>query len=232
MSSYSKKYISIKDESQSVFLTWETGYKNLKVYYEGVLIQTIETPWKLTNGVSFEHPELGNVELHLTTSSPMIIELKIGGIKYFAESMKANMKKEAFSGLVSVFWTLSVLSLISALLVQINYGYRLDVPVVLIQLIFDIVIISIYVISAIFLSRRKIWAYYLGAITFLAMTLLYVYSGFILSGNVSTIIVVVVRIAILIYIIRCYKDVMMAKSTTEFENHEILDNNKNTDLEF
>lgn len=232
MSNYSKKYISIRNENQSVFLTWETGYKNLKVYHEGILIQTIEKPWALTNGVSFEHSTLGNIELHLTTTSPMIIEMKIGGEKYFPEGMKTSIKKEAFSGLVSIFWTLSVLAFLSALLVQINYGYNLDVPVVLIQLIFDVIIVSIYVVSAIFLSRRKAWAYFLGGITFMLMTLLYVYFSLSQSINVITIIIIIVRIAMLIYIIRRYKDVMMAQSTVEFQNHEILDSNKSDDLDF
>lgn len=232
MSSYTKKYTSIKNENNHLFLTWETGYRNLKIYHEGNLIHTVENPWQLTNGVSFEHSELGTIELYLTTTSPMTIDLKVGDEKYFAENMKESFKKEAFSGLVAVFWTMSALAFIGALFVQINFDFRIEVPLVLIELVFDIIVIGLYVVSAIFLSRRKVWAYYLGGITFLAVTLLYIYVGYLQSLNFISIIVIVVRIAILIYIIRCYKDVTLAKAESDNTSTEILDTSESTELEF
>lgn len=232
MSSYSKKYISLKNDSSNIFLTWEAGYNNLKIYHEGKLIQTIESPGKLTAGLCFEDPNLGSVEVSLSTSSPMIIEIKIEGVRYYPESLKASVKKEAFSGVVSIFWAISILGAISAFIIQFRYNFRWDLPFVMIQLVFDIVIVSIYIIAAIFLSKRKVWAYFLGGITFFLMTLLYLYSSIILVNNIFSIIVFIVRVAMLIYIIRCYRDIILAQSSTKYETHELLDNNDQAELDF
>lgn len=227
MGSYSKKYIAVKDESKTLFLTWETGYNNLKLYSEGRLVKTINSPGELMNGVTFIDEELNDVLLKFSSGAPIIIQITANGLKYYPQNNAESGDGADFSGLVSVFWVLATLSLIGAIIAQT----QISGIVAITQGVYDIIIITIYVIAAIFLNKKKVWAYYLGGITFLATSsltfLVYYFAGL----GIGSIINLVIRGFILLYIARHYKDTKLVSKPIH-SNPNLLDNNEESEFDF
>ncbi len=231
MSNYSKKYTSIKNDNHHLFLTWESGYKNLKVYHEGEVIHTEVSPSNFMKGVTFEHPLLQSVQLKFSSGSPIIMQLKVNGVKYLPENNIKKMKESTLGGLAHLFTILAFLSVVGAFLIQLTFGFNLSVPAALIQLVFDIVVIGIYVTSAVLLYKNKPWAYFLGSITFVCMTLLTVFVVALSGFGFANLFNMVIRVAIIVYIVRHFNDVMALMRTKETENPDLLDNSSSIDFE-
>ncbi len=231
MSSYSKKYTSNKNDNHHLFLTWESGYKNLKVYYEGEVIHTETSPGRFMKGVTFEHPVLQSVQLKFSSESPIVMQVKANGVKYFPENNIQKMKENTLGGLAHLFTILAFLSVIGAFIVQLTFGFNLNIPEALIQLVFDIVVVAIYITSAVLLYKNKPWAYFLGSITFVCMTLLTLLAVWVSGFGLANLINMVIRVAIIVYIVRHFNDVMALMRTKETENPDLLDNSSSIDFE-
>lgn len=225
--SYSKKYVAAKDEEKTLFLTWEAGYKNVKLYSDGRLVKTINSPGEFMKGVTFNDDELNEINLRFSSGSPIIMQLKANGLKYYPVNNSNKYNGADFSGLVSVFWVLATLSIFGAIIAQTQLSGIESIT----QAVFDVIVISIYIISAIFLNKNKVWAYYLGGITFLASTCLTFLVYYLTGLGIGSGINLLIRAVILIYIGRHYKDTKLVSKPIH-TNPNLLDNNENIDLDF
>lgn len=199
MSNFSKKYSLPHHPESIVFLTWETGYKNMKIYHNGSVAGLVNSLRELMNGVEFQLENDERLEVKMSTSKPMMPVVKIDGNQYYTDNKLSE--KESVTSLASLFWTLAGLAVIGAVIAQGMMGFQLSHPVAITQLIMDIVVISIYTLSAIYLGKNKSWAYFLGTGTFFLMTLLVLYTQYVLTGfGFSQVIAIVIRISILVFL--------------------------------
>ena len=60
---YSKKYTAVKNEEMSLLLTWEPGYRNVRIYDGDRLMKEIDSPGEFKKGISFEDIVHNKVEL-------------------------------------------------------------------------------------------------------------------------------------------------------------------------
>lgn len=228
MSTFSKKYSLPHEPTKFIFLTWETGYKNLKIYSDGRLITTVSQPSVFTEGFYFKDEELGTIKLKFTTSRPLSLEVKVDGQTYYHE--KARGDKEGFAGLVTTFWILfgfSILGICFAYATIFSQLNSLNSSIIYIALAIDLIILTIYAATAIYLNKRLGWAYFLGVTTFLITTSIYGINAAnsFYGWSVGTIFIMVVRTSILIFMFTYFKNALIAvKNSGGDQRDELLDN--------
>lgn len=223
MSNFSKKFSLPNHPAEMAFLTWESGYKNMKIYIDGKVVGVISGLAELMKGVEFQTENEKNIEVKMSSSKPMIPVVKVNGNQYYSENNL--VEQESVTGLAPVFWTLASLAIVGAVLVQGFLGFQLNNPVAMTQLVMDIIVISIYALSAIYLAKNKSWAYFLGTGTFFLMTLLVIYTQYAMNGfGFGQVIAIVIRISILVYLFTFIKRAIFIMRKPENElSIDILD---------
>ena len=222
MASFSYKYSNINDANNPLFLTWETGYRNLKVYYDGKIIQQISTPQELLKGVMFDTLALKNVSVQLMREKPMVIVVKVDKQEYLPENKIAG--RGELKGLIQMFWILFALGTIGSILEIKSVASFIDEVSLTILIIIDAVIVLSYGFTAMMLTREKAWSYFIGGSVYIISSLLVVYSTLQGSSGVGVIIGLVIRGAIIFYIGKFFPVIMrMQKSGHKIEAQDLLD---------
>ncbi len=223
MASYSLKYTSASNPLVALFITWETGYKNMRVYHDGKELFRTETSDEIANGIEFSHPDGGKVYITFTEERPISLLVKVGNERYYASKKMQQKEEDAALGFVAyAFWTLFGLSLIGTSFLVYQYRELLFFNEVKVTLIIDGSITLCYGVTAFFITRRVKWIYFLGTGVFTLTTILVILST-ISSGNYMQFINVAIRLLILAYILR-YAMRIIRMSTTESKNQtDILD---------
>ena len=220
---YSKKYTSTANPNSFVFLTWESGYKNVRLYHQKRLIASAE-PKEIKAGYSTEDEILNKIELNFSSERPIIINVTIDGDLYAPESIIA--KKEKFTGLVGLFGTLAFLSVLGTWFTLSFFDYQLTHPLVKTQFIIDVITILVYTSTAFLISKHKLWAYYLGGITFILMSLLYGLSIYMTGFPMLGVFIFLLRVAIIVYIASFFNQIRLvsqAGKRNETRDVELLD---------
>lgn len=196
--SFSKKYKVPGGLEQEVLLTWDSGYRNVKLYYEGQLECEIPSPGAIKQGFTHESERLGTVHFSFN-EKPMYVKLRINGIVCGIDSVKQGKELEGAS---SIFWVLFALAIlgtgIEAFQIGLDNGIGLGVT------IFNALITAVYAFAAWFTAQGKPWAYYMGLYTFLGMTALLVIFN-LMAANFTIIMHMLIRGAILYALFGYYK---------------------------
>ncbi len=223
MASFSYKYTDVSDVDKSIFLTWETGYRNLKVYYKGKQIYQIDAPQELLKGVLVDTEELKNISIQLKNEKPMVIKLKVGKNEYKPEN-KIEGRGE-INGLIYMFWVLFVLGSIGAVTEIKNLSPLIDNVTRTIVIIIDIGMVLSYAFTAVMLTREKAWSYFVGTTVYILIFLLIIIGSS--SGGeigVSFIIVVFIRLAVTVYLLKFFPIIRkMMKQEKKVSQAELLD---------
>ncbi len=197
--SFSKSYPVPGLQDEEIMVTWERGYSNVKLYFRGKLLHSIDTAIEIKQGVSIESEELGNVHISFN-DQPIFIQIRVNGVLCPVNREQANKELE---GAASIFWVLFVLAVIGTLIegFQLGFGNSIGQITTVINILFT----SVYAIAAIYSKKGQPWAYYMGFFVFLGMTVL-VGGLNILVGNLFIIIQLVIRGIILYALFGYFKN--------------------------
>lgn len=225
MSTFSKRY-SVPDEpTKSIYLTWETGYKNVKVYFDGRLITTIAHPTEFKSEFYVEDSILGNIQIQFSSSRPIVMNVSVEGTSYFPENSKND--REGFAGLVTLFWIIFGLGILGTVIAYSQLISIYDLVFLIAAFAIDALMLAAYAVSAVFLNKRQGWAYFLGVTVFLLSTIFYFYINMAsyLGLTVGPIIILIIRVAFLIYMFTFLKNAIIAMRAPSDElADDLLDN--------
>lgn len=224
MSDFSKNYYSSKNKSKFLTLSWETGYRNIQLFDGNRLITTIDRPQHLIKGINVEDSEVGRIYLKFTTVGPKKVEIKVNRKKYVTVN-KLKLGYD-FSGLISVFTSLAVLVAIGLFILLGSTNFDFGIPIVATVTIIDIVIIGVYGTTSYLLSKKKTWAYFMGSGLYLATTLFATLTESIIFTSMFSIMLLIFRYGILIYIVLQAKHIIneIERQKTLQSRDDLLDN--------
>lgn len=224
MSTFSKKYSTPDDSNNFIYLTWDSGYSNLKVYSNGRLITSTTTYKELQDGLYHEDEELGVLKLKFSNSNTRTLDVSVDGTTYYAE--KAPVNKAALAGASGIFWMLFGFSILGTIFVSASLGFEFDNTIVLIQFISDVVIITIYAVSAIYTSKGAGWAYILGTATFIIMTVLTALTYHLMGWGAILTATIAVRMIFIGFLLTFVKRAIVAlRIPKDVADDELLDGN-------
>ena len=225
MSTFSKRYSVPHQSDKSIYLTWETGYKNVKVYVDGRLITTVGRPTEFKSGFYHKDAEVGNLKLKFSTRKPIVLEVSVDGTSYLPENSRND--REGFAGLATLFWVIFGFGTIASIIGYSLFGGIYNSSLFIASLSIDLVILASYVVTAIYLNKRQGWAYFLGVSTFIISTLLYFlsYANSYVGFSIIQILVLAVRGAFIIYMFTFLKNALVAMRAPSSElADDLLDN--------
>jgi hypothetical protein len=176
---YEKKYPITQQPGDFILVQWERGYKYVEVFFKDRMIGSVEGAGKLRRGVVLQDEQLGNVELKLS-EKPMILDVIIDG--YHSPVNQMHPKKQ-LARLSAFFWIIMTFAVIGALLEGLSLGFAMDMSVGTIVTAINILIITAYIIAAIFVGKGQAWGYYMGFSVFSLLTVLTIIS--VLATNMS-----------------------------------------------
>jgi len=223
MSSFSKKYYAPKDPEKFLGVTWETGYKNIVITYNDRIVHVINQPATLMEGIKFEDEELGKIKIQFTTERPRKLEIKVNRKKYKTVN-KIDLGYD-YTGLVTVFTSLSVFALIGVLFLLGMVEFNIEHPVVKAILMIDILIIIAYGVTSYLLHKKKPMAYFIGASIFLFTTFYETFIESILWSDRVSFIYLIFRYSILIFILVQVRHILneVNKGQKKSGDNELLD---------
>lgn len=220
---YKKKYPIARLNNEYVLLTWNQGYKNIQLFFRDRLVKEIPNASQIKKGLKFKDEELNTVELNFS-ESPMSINVIIDGIHSSVNASHPVKEMKKFS---AIFWMVAVFGIFASVL-EISL-YQSDVTLFFTILIFDCAIVAAYIISAIYVSKSKPWAFWLGFSTFAAMFLLALFATVISFNGISLWINLIIRSIIFVFMLRMIKTVVQVSkhknySTIDTLNTDLIDN--------
>lgn len=194
-------------------MTWESGYRNVQIWFRERLVATIANPSSLKKGIKIKDEELNEIELSFS-ERPMTIDVVIDG--YHCPTNRSHPLK-TFKLVNKSFWVIFILAVLGTL---INLG-QLKFSTVENQIQFgiDLVFTTSYLIAAISTAQGKVWFYFLGLSVFTVSSLLYIFTIYLISAmGIGVAIGILIRIGVLIYLLRFLKT---AISTNKHKYYEI-----------
>ena len=219
---YEKRYPFARNQNEFVTLTWETGYRNVQIWFRERLVATIENPASIKKGVKIIDEELNDIELTFS-EKPMAIDVVIDG---FHSPVNFSHPSKVLKLSARTFWYIFGLAVLGTL---INAGTsRLMMPANQIQFLFDVVFTVAYLIAAINTGKSKSWGYFLGMSVFTFSTIIYI-AAIVLLGGLSfvTFISILLRISFVIYLILYIRIAINARKHEKYAtavNVDLLDN--------
>lgn len=222
---YSKKYPIPQIPDDFLTIKWEKGYSNIELYHKDRSIILIPSAKSLKKGQLIHDKELGKIELKFS-DRPISINVIVNDIHSPVNTSHPAHEMNKFA---SIFWIVAVFGLIlSAIEVWL---FRFVPPLMIEIAIFDIIVVAIYFISAIYIAKSKVWAFWLGFGTFLLMFLMIFTNGIISYAEISLWLNIIIRAIFLLFMLKMIKTVVavkrhqkyILKSSVHFEK-DILDN--------
>lgn len=219
---YEKKYPFARNQDEFVTLTWETGYRNVQIWFRERLVTTIANPAAIKKGYKITDEELNVIELTFS-EKPMAIDVVIDG---FHSPINFSYPSKVLKLSARTFWYIFSFAVIGTLVNAVVS--RLMMPASQIQFLIDIAFTVVYLIAAINVGKSKSWAYFLGMGVFAFSTIVYSSAIILLDGlNFLTFISILLRIAFLIYLMLYIRIAIQAQKHEKYAtaiNVDLLDN--------
>ena len=220
--SFSSNYTSTTSD-KTVFVTWEAGFDNLKIYHEQSVVLKIDNGSEIRSGVTRDIDGLGKVELYLPNKAHTV-HLTIDDETF--TQVKPPESQVNLSGVSYLFWILTVLAVFGSIMALSHYRFNFSHPIAVVELILDVVAVTAYVLAAIFTAKNKPWGYFLGGIVFTFMSLLAILGTYSIGIGFGAILTITVRLAIIGYLISEFKKVRILMNSSNSSDHtssELLD---------
>lgn len=209
MGSFTKIYSRSFHPEESVTLTWDAGYRNVEIYDGKRIVNRWDLPGVFTKGTSFQDEKLGKIQIEFTSTRPLQLQLKIDGKKYTPN--KAGKPSVDLSGAIGVFWGMTALTAVVYIYVVTILANSIFLSRVSNFFLIGAGVIGIYLFSAIMMSLKKHWAFFIG---FAYMTLSTIwYTSNILENNSGfslLIIFLFIRFILIVYLAICIRKVLFA----------------------
>lgn len=208
MSKYSKIYSRAFHPEETLILTWEHGYKNVCIYDNDRLVHEWETPNRFMKGVKIEDPHLGEIQLKFTDTRPLQLELRVKNKKY--KPTKEGKQTVDLTGISAIFYVLAAFTLLAfaiSLFTAMHRGFPADL---LFVAIFLIVITVLYSATAILISKKHHWAFFMGTGYLILSTLFNAWVVFNTYENVFGMLLMVIKSLMLLYLLLSIRKVLFA----------------------
>lgn len=213
----------IPESETRLFVTYESGYQNLKVYASGQQLVHLNDPEALRNGHTFQHQELGEIDLRFAHGKKLL-EIRVNELLCVPEK-PVEESVDNLKGLSRIFWALTILSVIGLIFQVFALSqFRLNVIELFSALFFSFLGTVAYLFAAIFTGRGKAWAYFVGTGIFLFGTVIYAMNIFTYDLGMVPTAVLFIRLGILGMLLYFAKSVVrVMNSPKETSRQDILD---------
>lgn len=162
---FEKKYPITQKANEYLLVQWTRGYKQVDVYFGEKLIGSVSGTTKLMKGTSFLS-ELGEIKLKLS-EKPVMLDVIVDG--YHSPGNVSHPVRE-LKAMNTYFWIISVCAFIAG---AVEVGIFSDWVVIMLPVfMINLIILALYVVSAVFVGKGKPWAFYLGFSVFSFFTLI------------------------------------------------------------
>ncbi len=220
---YEKKYPLTHLPNEFVTLSWERGYKDTKLFYNDRELIHIDSINKLKKGVKFFDDVLGEVRLEFS-EKPISVDVIVNDFHSTINNSHPEKKIKTISGYFYLFASVAFLGYI------VNLGYSSSIMERIIISIEEIFFILLYAFAGYFSKKSKIWAVYIGFISYCFITLLIILSLLLsisLYAPLITIFVLLIRSAFIFLMAPYIKMAISLKKHRNFRgnNPDILDQN-------
>ncbi|MBI2258189.1 MAG: hypothetical protein HYU67_04740 [Flavobacteriia bacterium] len=165
---YKKKYPLPNIEDNFLVLSWERGYYNIELTFNGDKLILIDNLTKLRKGVKFISEKLGEIELKFN-EKPTGIDIIVNG---FHCENNINHPINKIRNIKYIFNIIATLSLLSVIIRYLNK------QVFTFDEMFDLMLSFSFYCFAFFSSKSKIWAVYAGFFIYFLFTLVLLYNVF------------------------------------------------------
>lgn len=161
MGSFTKVYARTFKPNEKLTLTWDPGYRNVKIYDEKRLVMSWEQPGQFVKGVSFQDEQLGEIRLKFTDSRPLQLELKVNNKKYTPN--KGGKQEIDLTGQTSIFWVMLAFTLVGSAIIIAKIELAYGSPGINTTFLMIIAIVNgIYLFTALMMTLKKYWAFFIG----------------------------------------------------------------------
>lgn len=216
---HTHKFHSLADPDLFLFITREDNWSAAKVYFKGSLIYETQNIHPLLEGLKLTIDGLGVVVMKLQSAAGAL-EVDVDG-KPFIED-QASKKKVDVSGLVQLFYIISAWSLISTFMLSLIFSAALTQTPFAILMFVDLFIGLLYGVTALLISKRVYWFYFIGAGIFALFTLVDLLDISTLLLSAFGIIRLLVRLVFLVFIIVKMKEILAAmRQSKETQKNEL-----------
>ena len=213
---------TLPNQDKSLFVTFESGYENVKIYFDGALLGRVERSEDFVNGVVFSDSPVGVIDLRFPTGR-RALEIRVDDVLCTPEVSAQDV--EELRSFDKIFWALTILAIAGTLIQAYMLRLFLSVPAVQLELAISIVAILSYLTAAILIRQGKAWAYLLGTVIFTLMTLYYILAVHLTGWGFIGIIVTIVRLVIMALLFYKMTSVFthFKKNTDLHSKHTLLD---------
>jgi hypothetical protein len=171
---YKKTYPLNNASIDPITLTWEQGYKNIQVMHKDKVLTSVAHPSQLKKGFKFYDETLKEIELRFS-ENPMTINVIVDG---FHSQINPSHPKNDFKKVSRIFWITATFNIIILGLLIFNSLKNEAITTFMIGA--SAVSTLVYIASAIFSSKAKVWAFY-GGTAFFSV----IFAHFLTSGEMQ-----------------------------------------------
>ncbi len=222
MGQFTKVYSRTFHPEETFVLSWDSGYKNVCIYDQDRLVRSWSEAGQFMKGVSFQDEHIGKILLKFTETRPLQLELKVNGKKY--KPNKDGKQTVDVTGVISLFYAMAAFTGIVFAIVLIGLAMRGANPIVAVTAGITAFITLIYIASALLISKKYYWGYFLGTIYMTFSTIYYLWVSLTFQNMGLLQILCIFRIIALIYLfISMRKIIFAAKMDTNEKPEELLD---------
>ncbi len=165
--STSIKLISPTNSEKFIFITYEAGWNNTKVYAEGKIVQSFRDASALKNGVVFNIEQQGEVKLKLNPTT-LGLTAFLDGEKLVREKRKKELDKNAL-GVITVFSIIALANLMHAFIGFSQQDEYRDPDPSLVAV--PVCLFILYLACAILYGYRIYFFYFIGTAVYLLTTI-------------------------------------------------------------
>lgn len=214
------KFHSSADQELFLYITRETDWSASKIYFKGNLVHETQSIHPMLEGIQLTIEGLGVVDVKLPNIKADL-EIDVDG-KPFVED-RDSKKKIDVSGLVQLFYIIAGFSIVSTFLWALFLSSRFPETSILPILIIDLSFGLLYGATAVLISKRVYWFYFVGAGVFTFFTLIDLLDISTILLTVFGIIRLLVRLTFLVFIILKMKGILTAMSDSKQAHKQELD---------
>jgi len=161
---FEKKYPLTQLPGEYILVQWSRGYKEVELFYKGESIAHIQGAMKLQKGVTVSS-DLGVIKLKLS-EKPVTLDVIVDG---FHSPVNVSHPAKQLKSASTFFWTIAVFSLFGALMDGLKLSSAVNLATII--TVVNLVILTCYVLAAVFTAKSRPWAFFLGFSVYGLMTL-------------------------------------------------------------
>lgn len=162
---FEKKFPLTQIPNSVIIAQWTRGFREVELYYKDEKIASVKGGASLKKGITVKDTPLGEIQLKIT-DRPITLDLIVDG---YHSPINVSHPKKQLKNVSTLFWIISALAILGSLAQGFQFSFNLILALI-ISLI-NLCLIAIYIVSAVFVKKGKVWAFYLGFVTYMVISL-------------------------------------------------------------